>query len=328
MKEKTEDTELLEDNKVGSSSGNTNATVVNSTPVGQSVNTTPIGQVSATPTAPQVVATFPASQVNAAPTAPQVVTTPPANKTVTADSNIPVPPAENLSNSPTNDASTTTLIQTDAREVKEEAPKKTFEEVQAEREAARKAREAYQAPPVSKAKYGFTIFLFVVMFALIIFLPKISDYITLMKAKKEDAELGEIVTGTLKCNLRRTSEKYNISYTDEFEFKDSKLTRLVHVVATEGDAILDADDLNLKLEACKTLEKHTKGLAGVNVSCSLSNDTLVESQILNYNLLDKEKVTTAFVEAGGIYPGYVNGQNIDNIEKDMNAASYKCERLR
>ena len=67
----------------------------------------------------------------------------------------------------------------------------------------------------------------------------------------------------------------------------------------------------------------TKGLTGVSIVCSLSNGTLVETQIMNYALLDADKVTTAFVEAGGLYPEYVNNQNIDQIEKNMNAAAQR-----
>lgn len=220
-------------------------------------------------------------------------------------------------------------VPTSAGEVKhEDIPRKTFEQVQAEREAARREKEKYQAPPVSKFRYALTVILFIVMFGLVIFLPKISDYIALRKAQGEEEKLGPIVTGTLKCTSKRTSEKYNINYTDEFEFKDSKLFRLTHVVSTEGDEIIDADDLNTKLSNCRQLETMTKGLTGVSIVCSLSNGTLVETQIMNYALLDADKVTTAFVEAGGLYPEYVNNQNIDQIEKNMNAANYKCERLR
>ena len=37
---------------------------------------------------------------------------------------------------------------------------------------------------------------------------------------------------------------------------------------------------------------------------------------------DTEKLTSAFYEAGGIYPEYEYNQNMDDIEKNMNAVGY------
>lgn len=311
--------ESLEDVRVTPTSNlgsvpNTVTTPV-SVPVNNAVNSTvnsavPTTTATTVPTIPAMPVINPAMPVinPAAPVAPVVDNTSPSTA-----------PVENINIS----------VPTSAGEVKhEDAPRKTFEQVQAEREAARREKEKYQAPPVSKFRYALTIILFVVMFGLVMFLPKISDYIALRRAQGEEEKLGPIVSGTLKCTSKRTSEKYNINYTDEFEFKDSKLFRLTHVISTEGDEIIDADDLNLKLNNCRQLETMTKGLTGVSIVCSLSNGTLVETQIMNYALLDADKVTTAFVEAGGLYPEYVNNQNIDQIEKNMNAANYKCERLR
>lgn len=304
--ESLEDVRVTPTSNVGSVP-NTVATPV-SVPVNNAVNST-VNNAVPTTTATTVPAIPDMPVINpAAPVVPVVDNTSPSTA-----------PVENINIG----------VPTSAGEVKhEDVPRKTFEQVQAEREAARREKEKYQAPPVSKFRYALTVILFIVMFGLVIFLPKISDYIALRRAQGEEEKLGPIVTGTLKCTSKRTSEKYNINYTDEFEFKDSKLFRLTHVVSTEGDEIIDADDLNTKLSKCRQLETMTKGLTGVSIVCSLSNGTLVETQIMNYALLDADKVTTAFVEAGGLYPEYVNNQNIDQIEKNMNAANYKCERLR
>ena len=53
---------------------------------------------------------------------------------------------------------------------------------------------------------------------------------------------------------------------------------------------------------------------------------VVETQTLNYNTLNVEKVTSAYIEAGGVYPEFKKGQDIDGIEKNMNASGYTCER--
>ena len=52
----------------------------------------------------------------------------------------------------------------------------------------------------------------------------------------------------------------------------------------------------------------------------------MEKQSFVYADLDEEKLTAAYTEAGGTYPQYQNGQDMDSIEKNMNASGYSCER--
>ncbi len=198
--------------------------------------------------------------------------------------------------------------------------------LEAEQRSKREAKETYVPKPVSKAKYVSMIIFFVFMFALIYFLPDITNYVTIKKAVKEQESAPVITTGTLNCKLNRTTEKFNISYTAQFGFTDSKLDRLTYVTSTTGDSIIDAYELDELMNKCRALQGEVSSLAGVKVSCSQSEGSVVETQNFVYASINKESVNSAYIEAGGVYPEFDNGQDIDVIEKNMSASGYMCER--
>lgn len=204
--------------------------------------------------------------------------------------------------------------------------KQMSDKLEAERRKQREENEKYQAKPVSKFKYALMIIFFIFMFALVFFLPDITNYINIKKDLKAQENAPAITTGLLTCRLDRTTDIFNISYTAQFSFTDSKLNKLSYVTSTEGDAIVDSDQLDSLLNKCKLLQNEVGSLAGVKVSCNQSEGTVVETQDFTYSLINKESINSAYIEAGGVYPEFENEQNIDVIEKNMSASGYKCER--
>lgn len=204
--------------------------------------------------------------------------------------------------------------------------KKMSDKLEAERRKQREENEKYEAKPVSKFKYALMIIFFIFMFALVFFLPDITNYINIKKDLKAQENAPAITTGLLTCRLDRTTDIFNISYTAQFSFTDSKLNKLSYVTSTEGDAIVDSDQLDSLLSKCKLLQNEVDSLAGVKVSCNQSEGTVVETQDFTYSLINKESINSAYIEAGGVYPEFENEQNIDVIEKNMSASGYKCER--
>lgn len=204
--------------------------------------------------------------------------------------------------------------------------KKMSDKLEAERRKQREENEKYEAKPVSKFKYASMIIFFIFMFALVFFLPDITNYINIKKDLKAQENAPAITTGLLTCRLDRTTDIFNISYTAQFSFTDSKLNKLSYVTSTEGDAIVDSDQLDSLLSKCKLLQNEVDSLAGVKVSCNQSEGTVVETQDFTYSLINKESINSAYIEAGGVYPEFENEQNIDVIEKNMSASGYKCER--
>lgn len=181
--------------------------------------------------------------------------------------------------------------------------------------------------PPKKGKYVILVLFFIALLLMIWFLPEISSYIEIMKAKKQQG-VETITTGVLKCELERSSDNYDLSYQQDFSFEDSKLTKLSYVEQTRGDMISDAADLDAMNLECENLSTMVKSLDGVLVSCDLNDGTMTKKQTFDFNSLDLETVTAAFTEVGSIYPNYEKGQSIDTIEKNMKASGYSCERIK
>lgn len=182
--------------------------------------------------------------------------------------------------------------------------------------------------PQSNFKYIMTIILFVVLGVAVIFMPEISNFITIMKAEKANETAAKITTGTLKCEISRNSSNLDMEYTYVFSFTDNKFKKLSYESVIRGDANLDEAELDSLYNECETLKLYTSELAGVSVSCKLSSGTLTKSQTLNYENINVDETYTAYTEAGGVYPDYNYLEDMDDIEKNMKAAGYTCERYK
>lgn len=204
--------------------------------------------------------------------------------------------------------------------------RKMSEELEAKKRKERAEKEQYVPVPVSKSKYITMIVFFIFMFALVYFLPDISSFVSLKKAEKEQENTPAITNGLLTCKLSRTTDIFNIEYTGQFSFEDSKLTKLTYITSTTGDEVIDAESLDLIVTKCNRLQDQVSTFNGVNITCNQSGGTILEKQVLDYMTMDVENVTAAYVEAGGIYPEFKKDQDIDQIERNMHASGYTCER--
>lgn len=180
--------------------------------------------------------------------------------------------------------------------------------------------------PQSNFKYIMTFILFIVLGIVVIFMPEISNFITIMKYEKENAVAPKITTGSLKCTISRNSENLDMNYTYVFSFTDNKFKKLSYESEIRGDANLDAEELDSLYNECELLKTYTADLKGISVTCDLTSSTLTKSQTLNYENIDVEAVYAAYTEAGGVYPDYNYLEDMDDIEKNMKAAGYTCER--
>lgn len=204
--------------------------------------------------------------------------------------------------------------------------KQMAEKLVEEKRKEKEANEQYVPVPVSKGKYFLMIVFFIFMFALVWFLPNISEFVSIKKAEREQKNAPVITTGTLTCKMDRTTDDFNISYMTQFSFTDSKLDRLTFVTSTVGDAVVHSNKLDDLINKCRLLQEQVENLNGIKVNCSQSDGTVVETHDFNYKILDVSMVTTSFVEAGLTYPKYRDGDDIDKIEEEMNASGYNCER--
>lgn len=180
----------------------------------------------------------------------------------------------------------------------------------------------------SNLKYYMTFIFLALLIWMVAFLPEISSFVSEFFDNRKQEEIPQITTGTLTCTMNTNDDKYDYYYKAIFDFEDSKMYRLTYSATTKGDQYLDAVELAAMKSSCDLLQQQTANSKGIDVSCSLSNGVYENVQKLDYGTLDVKDVTTAYLEAGGTYPNYKFEQNIDEIEKEMKASNYTCERQR
>lgn len=185
----------------------------------------------------------------------------------------------------------------------------------------------YVYTPPSKSRYVFLIMVFIMLMALVYFLPNITEYVALKQAEKNQVN-EEFSDGSLVCSLKKTGTDLDIVYDSVFAFSDNKLDKLIFTTTTKGDQSLDYDTFDREYKSCTLLSEETINVSGVSVTCDLNTSSVVVKQSINYNLLDLDQVTSAYVEAGGVFPNFESGEDIYKIERQMNASGYTCERCR
>lgn len=271
--------------------------------------------------AEQLKPTNTTSTTAAQPTQPvQPTVSPTANATAQAA------PAQPVTQTPTAQVSqpaqpTTQSVQNNQAPTQ---PAKPLTKKEAKRLAKEKAKQEKRAK--SNFRYIMTIILFVLLFAFVFYLPEISHYINEKQYLKGDEEV--ITTGNLECTKKDNDKDYDYEYSNTFSFTNSKLTRLYFKTSTSGSLSKDLDHLEKIKDKCDNLKIQVKKLDGVAVKCDLDDKTVTVEQELNYVDIDVDKVTNAYVEAGGVYPNYKYNDNINKVEKDMKAAGYTCKRTR
>ena len=177
-------------------------------------------------------------------------------------------------------------------------------------------------------KYVMTFVLFIILGGTIIFMPEISNYIAQVKYEKEYSVAPKIMSGVLKCELSRNSDKFDMNYVYKFNFDDNKFKKLSYTSETRGDANLDEAELEKLNNECLLLKEITESIDGIVVSCDYRTGSVTKSQALDYSKINVDDAYTAYSEAGGVYPDYNYLEDMDNIEKNMKAAGYTCERFK
>lgn len=166
--------------------------------------------------------------------------------------------------------------------------------------------------------------LFILLMAMVYFLPEITSYINDMRDKSKQEK---ITSGVMECKLKKGNKKLDINIAALFYFTNSQLYKMEYTTVHTGDKVDDKEDLEQLYDDCLTLKKEAGELDGVTISCSLNNGVNSNKQILDYEKLDLKEVTSAYTEAGGVYPAeFKKSEDIDKIESEMTANKYICSR--
>ena len=176
----------------------------------------------------------------------------------------------------------------------------------------------------STFKRVMAVFLFLGFFAMVYFLPEISTMISNYQKSRQPKEV--ITDGVSTCKLSRTSENLDINTVAKFSIINSKLYKLEYITTTIGDKVEDEEELKKLKENCENLKLKVGELNGVTISCSLNNGINTTKQKLDFEKVNFEEVSTAYVEAGGVYPEFKKNDNIDKIESKMRTSGYECIR--
>ncbi len=176
----------------------------------------------------------------------------------------------------------------------------------------------------STLKTVLAIFLFIGIMAMIYFMPEINNFISARKLKNQQ---DEITSGVLTCKSERSTDNLDVSTNAQFYFTDKKLYKLSYTVSYTGDKVKDKDELTDIYNKCILLEKETDNIDGVAITCSNKDGTSSNKQDLDYEKLNLNEVTSAYTEAGGVYPAeFKNGEDIDSVESQMVANQYTCTK--
>ena len=195
--------------------------------------------------------------------------------------------------------------------------------ISAKEERIKKANENYKPP--SKFKMFILIIFFAGMIGYVLFLPNITSFLSLMKSNKNDVE-EKITTGILECELSTNTENLDLKYERTFSFTDNKLNTADFIITTRGDPSLDEATLDELANKCKSLKEMTSSMEGVSIQCDYTEGKLIQKEAFKYASIDEEALTSAYAESGGTKPEFHDQDDMDKIEKTMNASGYNCLR--
>ena len=172
------------------------------------------------------------------------------------------------------------------------------------------------------------VILFIALFGYVFFLPDIQKKIDEYKASKNKPVEVEISSGVMTCEFKDSDSDFDYEYTSKFTFVDYQLTKLVYTKSTitsAGSKSVEFDSLDKK---CNNVEDSVEGLTGVFVSCGYSDSKtrFEEDYTFEYDSINTADLKNRIVEAGGTYPEFVKGQDIKEIEREMNSTGYTCRK--
>lgn len=186
----------------------------------------------------------------------------------------------------------------------------------------------YVYKPPSKFKRFLLVVFMIFIILLVIFLPEVDTYVKKYLGMTNEPGSNEITTGRLICKTTNNGNVFTYDYNYVFNYTDKKLDLLTYTNTAKGSATEDSELLDARYAECQELSRHADGIEGVTVTCELNPSSVVEKQVIDYNKYNRDEMITAFVEAGGNYPDFELGADIDKISKRMTASNYSCEKAK
>ena len=176
----------------------------------------------------------------------------------------------------------------------------------------------------TRSKAGLIIFLLLLVI-FVVFLPDVNKILEKLKNGNNNENITE---GELRCSLNKSTDNFDITYEQNIPFKDSKLLSLNYIITTKGDVSKDKNDLEDLDNTCNKLSELASSVDGMEVSCEFAGDKMIETHTIDYDIVDSEKLKSAYTENGGTAPGYDKDEDIDSIQKKLQAIGYTCKKIK
>ena len=165
------------------------------------------------------------------------------------------------------------------------------------------------------------LILFVVILIAIFFLPYTEKVFKYFSSNNQDSVVQEVTVGKLICTLEHDDHNNSYQYEEIYSFRDKKVESLEHTVIIQGNA----DYLYERNSECQLLQDNVDPSMNVTVSCDLSRNQMVETQYFNLINFDSSLLSTAFIEAGGIYPNAKAGDSYRSVQRSLEMSGYECK---
>ena len=183
------------------------------------------------------------------------------------------------------------------------------------------SRNVNSSPSSKRGSLILFLVLFVFILLAIFFLPYTDNLFQLFFSEKNDKqEVSDIDNGSLICTLEREEDIIRYHYTETYDFENREVLSLQHVVSIQGET----DFLNNRNLECHQLREQTFSFSGISVDCNLSSGELVETQFFDFSAIKKQDISSAFVEAGGVYPNVSYRDSVSEVKRKLILSGYEC----
>lgn len=179
-------------------------------------------------------------------------------------------------------------------------------------------------------KYVMTVFLFIALFAIVFFLPEISEGIRSFQEKPSfEKPKQEILTsGLMNCTLKKTTGAKEVSTVIGFYFTDKQLKKTTQETSTVLKETATGEELaalETSISSCEKLSTLEKEIAGLTTTCTSTGLSLTMTETVDYQEYDKTTLQDNIAEFEGNIPQFQFNQDINELQSLMQASGYQCE---
>lgn len=178
----------------------------------------------------------------------------------------------------------------------------------------------------SKLRTFGVIFLFLLLFSVVFFLPEISEYVKgqFQKPILPDTEEEEPIYKKRSCTLTKTTADMNISIHLIFSYQNNNLKKqtLMNTVTFSSED-MDQKLYQMQLD-CQSFKEVIENYQGIKQTCTLKDHMYTIRQDIDYENLEDLVLEQNIGELQGFYPEFTHNQDMKWIESTLTESGYIC----